>query len=302
MKKQKIIAVAALVALLATGCSKDHAGHYRLFAERMVSAGSGAKVMIDPGDLSAQWISGETININNHVYTIGGNATDGYSVNTGDDVLGSTFYAIYPGSSFGGNDVTVTHTGSGSGNTVEINRLVLNFHNDGTHDVVFPMSTAGITAESSTITFNHLTGGLKLTLSDASAERDYTLGSLRIVTYGDDATASPIAAYNGVTARWAVQGPAVPGGMVGETEGDVSVLYASQMYFTLSTEGNPGKAIPHNGNISLCIPITVSSVKTLQVTGYSPDGTQLFSRTKNLDNAITISRNIMYVIPEIEID
>lgn len=300
MKKQKIIAVAALVALLATGCSKDHAGHYRLFAERMVSAGSGAKVMIDPGDLSAQWISGETININNHVYTIGGNATDGYSVNTGDDALGSTFYAIYPGGSFGGNDITVTHTGSG--NEVVINDLMLNYHTDGTHDVVFPMSTVGITTESDSITFEHLTGGLKLTLSDASDERDYTLGTIRIVTYGDGATALPITPHNGVTARWAVQGPAVPGGMVGETDVDVSVMYSSQMHFTLSTDGTPSKAIPHNGNISLCIPITVSSVKTLQVTGYNPDGTQLFSRTKNLDNAITISRNIMYVIPEIEID
>lgn len=80
------------------------------------------------------------------------------------------------------------------------------------------------------------------------------------------------------------------------------MLYASQMYFTLSTEGNPGKAIPHDGSISFCVPVTVSSVKTIQVTGYSPDGVQLFSRTKTLNTAFTIERNKMYTIPAIEIN
>ena len=303
MKREKIIAFAVVAVVMTAGCSKDNdgeRGRYRLFAEDM-AAGGGAKVLVNPGNGTAQWLTGETININNHVYTIGGNASDGYSVNTGEDALGATLYAIYPGSSFGGNDVTVTHTGSGSGNEVVINNLVLNFHNDGKHDVVFPMSTAGITAESGTITFEHLTGGMKLTLSDISDENDYTLGSLRIVTYGDGATAPTIEARNGVTARWAVQGPAVPGGMVGETVGDVSVMSASEMHFTLSTDGNPGKAIPHDGSISLCVPVTINSVKVLQVTGYNPDGVQLFSRSKTLPSAVTIERNKMYTIPMIEL-
>ena len=142
-----------LAAVLATGCSKDHTGRYRLFAEQMVSAGNGAKVMVDPADLSALWLTGETININGNIYSIGGNDTEGYSVNTGEDALGATLYAIYPGGSFGGNDVTVSHTGTGSGNEVVIYNLVLNFHNDGTHDVVFPMATAGITSGNASINF-----------------------------------------------------------------------------------------------------------------------------------------------------
>ena len=120
------------------------------------------------------------------------------------------------------------------------------------------------------------------------------------MTYGDGSMATPIAPRHGVTATWALQGPAVPGGMVGETNGDVSVINASEMHFTFSTNGTPGKAIADGGSISFCVPITVGSVKTLEVTGYGTDGKQLFSRSKTLDAALAVQANTMYNIPEIE--
>ena len=72
------------------------------------------------------------------------------------------------------------------------------------------------------------------------------------------------------------------------------------MHFTFSTDGYPGKAIADNGSISFCVPVTVSSVKTLEVTGYSTDGKQLFSRKKTLGNALPVQANNMYTIPDIK--
>ena len=300
MKTTRFIAILFL-AVLASGCTKDNGGRINIFAEHM-TAESNSKVLFDPTDLdAAEWTASETININNHIYSISGTRNNGFSVNTSSDNLGSTLYAIYPGSSFGGNDVTVTNTANGSGSTVVINSLVLNYH--GTkHDVVFPMATGGVSSSTHRMTFAHLTGGLKLTLTDNNPDEDYTLGSVKIVTYSDDASATPIAARNGVTARWAVQGPSVPGGMPGSIEGDVSVLYSSEMHFTLKDDGAWGKDIPTGGSISLCVPVTVSSIKSLEVTGYSTTGEQLFVRTKSFGTAKSIDANKMYSIPTIEIN
>lgn len=298
MKTHKIIAVAALAALLATGCGKDNAGTYRLFAEQMTSA-AGAKVLMDPAHIDdAQWVAGETININGHAFAIDGNTTDGYSVNTGATLDGaSTIKAIYPAGSFGGNDVMLT----GARDSVIIRNLVLDFRTGG-HDVVFPMATGDITPSSASITFQHLTGGMRITLQNASLSESVTVGSVRIVTYGDGASGGTLAARNGVTCLWAVQGPAVPGGMPGSTTGDVPVLYASAMHFTLKDGGTPGKAIAAGGSLSFCVPVTVSTVKTIEVTGYDTDGKQLFQKTKTLDTAKDIEANKMYNIPVIDVN
>ena len=46
----------------------------------------------------------------------------------------------------------------------------------------------------------------------------------------------------------------------------------------------------------------VSTVKTIEVTGYDTDGKQLFQKTKTLDTAKNIEANKMYNIPTIEIE
>ena len=289
MKKQKIIALAAVLALMAGGCTKDNLS-IRLLSEPMTG---GAKILVDPTAVSdAQWVSGEQIDLNGSARTI--TQHDGNFYLDLDAPIDGDLLAVYPASvDAGGNSVTY------SANTVTINNLNVDFRGS-SHRIIFPMA-AEASDGSESLKFDHLTGGLKLTLSDTATNSSYTLGSLRIVTYGDGSMAAPITARHGITATWAVQGPAVPGGMVGETNGDVSVINASEMHFTFSTDGTtPGKAIADGGSISFCVPITVSSVKTLEVTGYSPDGKQLFSRTKTLDNALTVQANTMYTIPEIE--
>lgn len=289
MKTNKIITVAAALVLMATGCKKEDRLSIRLLSEPMTG---GAKVLVDPTAVNnAQWVAGEQIDLNGTARTI--NHRDGNFYLDLDAPINGDLLAVYPASvDANGNSVTF------SANTVTINSLNVDFRGS-SHSIIFPMA-AQAAAGSESLKFDHLTGGLKLTLSDTSTSRSYTLGSLRIVTYGDGATATPIEARHGITANWAVQGPALPGGEVGETEGNVSVLYASEMHFTFSTDGNPGKAIADNGSISFCVPVTVSSVKTLEVTGYSTDGKQLFSRKKTLDAALAVQRNTMYTIPEIK--
>ena len=90
MKTSKII-LAAAMAVLAAGCQKEESanGRYRIFAEQM-SGGSSSKVLVDASDLSAEWLAGESININNHTYAITDDGYGGYQVSTGDDDLGST--------------------------------------------------------------------------------------------------------------------------------------------------------------------------------------------------------------------
>lgn len=296
MKKIRLIAFAVL-ALLATACGKDNSGLYRLISERMISAGT-SKVLVNPTDLSAEWLADETININNHVYTITGDASSGHSVYTGEDALGSTLYALYPGSNFGSNDITVTHTGAGSGNGVVLRKLVVNFH-DGKHDVIFPMATAGITSSSNSISFDHLTGGLKLTLTKGAGSLN--IATLKVITQTDVA-AGPISAHNGATASWEMQGPSLPEGEVGGISGDIDVKYSSVMYFDLESGATDYVTLVSGSPLSVCIPITVNSVKKITVVGYGTDGNQLFIRSKTLGDAVTIQRNKMYAIPTIAID
>ena len=288
MKTQKIIALAAGLAMMAGSCTKDNLS-IRLLSEPMTG---GAKVLVDPAAVNnTQWVSGEQIDLNGTARTI--IQRDGNFYIDLDAPIDGALTAVYPASiDAGGNSVTF------SANTVTINNLNIDFVAGG-HRIIFPMA-ATANAGSESLKFDHLTGGLRLTLSDTATNSSYTVGSLRIVTYGDGSMAAPLAARHGITATWAVQGPAVPGGEVGQTNGDVSVINASEMHFTFSTDGTPGKTIADGGSISFCVPITVSSVKTLEVTGYGTDGKQLFSRKKTLDAALAVQANTMYTIPVIE--
>ena len=279
------------MAVMATGCTKENGSNsLRLLCEPM--SNGDAKVLFDPANVNnAQWVVGEEICLNSSVQTISKYGDDFYLDLTApidDDML-----AVYPYNiSTGGNKVTL------AANVLTIENLNIDF--DGSkHHIIFPMA-AEATAGSASLKFDHLTGGLKLTLRDTSTANSYTIGSLRIVTYGDGATAANITARHGVSACWAKQGLTVPGGMVGQNGNSVDAKYATQMDFTLTTDGSTGKAIDNNGSISICVPITASSVKKLEVTGFGTDGTQLFSRMKDLGSALPVEANYMYSIPEIQ--
>ena len=284
-------------AALVTGCGKDN-NRIRIVAEDM--HGNGAKIWLNPTpdqtSSSATWVPGERIDLNGSNYSIVEQSSS-YYLNIGDAEVAENLYAIYPASgSTNGNDISVTNNGA-SASTVVIRELAVNFR-DGGHDIVFPMAATG-TKSAGKLLFNHLTGGLRLTLTDTSSANDYTVGSVTVVVYGDEAAPTPLTVHN-VTTSWAVQGPVLPNGEIGEITGDVPVGYASQMHFTLLTGGVAGKAIPHDGGITFCVPVTVTPVKKLVITGYSTTGAQLFTREKELNPAITIQANYMYNIPEIK--
>ena len=294
MKAIKIVLAAA--ALLFTACGKDGADmRLRLFSENMAAAG-GAKVLVDPATPSgASWVAGESINLNGTAYPVA--YDEGFYLNTGSDDIPSSLLAVYPSDTAAGdNDVTVTNDGATG--TVTIRNLCVDYR-EGGHRILFPMAAANSLSERRLL-FKHLTAGMRLTLTDTSTTKDYLVGSVRIVTYGESATAAALPAVNGVSCRWAVQGPSVPGGEIGGTEGDVSMAYSSEMHFTLRDNGVAGKAIPKNGSISLCVPVTVNRIKTIVVTGYDTDGRQLFSRTKTLGTELGVEVNTIYTIPEIQ--
>lgn len=294
MKANKIILAAT--ALLFTACGKDNTdGCLRLFSENMMFIG--AKVLVNPANPSgASWVTGERINLNGTAYPIAYDENS-YYLNTGNAEIPASLLAVYPSdTNANGNDVTVSNDGTTG--TVTIRNLSVDYR-DGGHRIFFPMAAANNLSERRLL-FNHLTAGMRLTLTDTSATKDYLVGSVRIVTYGENATAAALPAVNGVSCRWAVQGPSVPGGEVGGEDGDVAMAYSSEMHFTLKDNGVAGKAIDNGGSISLCVPVTVNRIKTIEVTGYDTDGRQLFSRTKTLDNELEVELNTMYTIPEIK--
>ena len=177
-------------------------------------------------------------------------------------------------------------TNSNGAGTVVIESLAVNYRNGG-HDIIFPM-VATAQRNQMRLLFQHLTAGMRLTLTNSSAA-DKTLGSVKIVTYGESATASAIGA-NGYSVSWAKQGPTLPGGEIDSL---------TDHYFAMC-DGTDGKVVPaNNGQISLCVPVTVNKIKTLVVTGYSTTGEQLFVKSKTLASELTVEANKMYTIPEI---
>lgn len=244
----------------------------------------------------ASWVAGERINLNGTPYPVAFDE-DAYYLNTGSDDIPTSLLAVYPSDTDAeGNDVTVTNNGTTG--TVTIRSLCVDYR-EGGHRILFPMAAANSQGDSRLL-FNHLTAGMKLTLTDTCTTKDYTVGSVKIVTYGDGATAAALPAVNGVSCRWAVQGPSVPGGMIGGETGDVAMTYSSEMHFTLKDNGAAGKAIATGGSISLCVPVTVNRIKTIVVTGYDTEGRQLFTRSKTLDTELQVQANTMYTIPVIE--
>lgn len=283
-----------LVAALAVGCTKEKADRISIFAEDM--GGSDSKVWMDPSNVNtATWVAGEAIDLNGNPYTITDDGNGGFYLDIAPQ--DRSMYAIYPATTAaGGNDITVENN-NGTGSRVTLRSLAVNFLSTGGHTVCFPMESQAA-ARSSALYFNHLTGNLRVTLADTSAS-PVTLGAVKIVLRSTSDVA-PIS-HNGVTVSWAVQGPTMPGGEVGEISGDQDVKYSSEMYFVLKTDGNANATIAAHGSKSFCVPVTVPSLRYITVTGYNPDGSQRFTISKDLGTSITIARNRLRTIPAINI-
>lgn len=298
MKTSKIFTIAALLALVAAGCTKEGTREIRLLRKPMTLGG--AKVLVDPtAPSNATWIASETIDLNGTTCTIAGNATVGFHL---DNVtpLSEAMYALYPGSSFGGNDVTVTN--NSTTREVVMNRLTVRFTGDGKHETVFPMAASAAAGEGSLL-FNHLTGGFCITLQNNSAS-PVDVATLKVVAQ----SASTVAHLGNGTysARWAVQGPTTPSGGIG-IDGDVAVGYSSEMVFDLRSGSNAYANVAGNGTLSFCVPVTISSVRYLTFVGYSASGSEIFRIHKDLcstehPDEVAIVLNRMYTIPTININ
>ena len=291
MKTNKFIAI-MLLGVLATACSKDGNNRLTLLAEGFTNGNS--KVLINPTDIpaGATWITDDTIKLNGNVYSIALDGDD-YRLkdNNGQFVgsLSSDMTALYPGSSFGGNDVTV------NSNEIILNRLVVNMTNDGKQEIAFPM-VAKAAADETDLYFYHLSGGIQVTLHSTSP---VNVASLKIVAQSTAAVNN--LGHEGVTARWAVQGPSMPTGNIGENGDEVDVRYISEMNFDLKSGTN--NYVTVNGDLVFCVPITIASMKKLVFTGYDVNGAQLFHVTKDFgSDDVEVVRNKMYTVPIINVN
>lgn len=283
------------LASLAASCGKETADRIGIVAEKMHTGG--AKVWMNPASVNAAtWVANETVDLNGSSYAIDDNGDGTFSL--GVAPLNAAMYAVYPATTVGdGNDIEVSNL-NGSGSTVTLKSLAVNFLSTGGHTMYFPME-AQAEARSTQLKFDHLTGGLKITLANTSSA-DVTLDAVKIVARSTSDVA-PLS-HNGVTASWEIEGPVLPGGTVGGISGNQDIKYTSEMYFVLQTDGAAGATIDAHGSRSFCVPVTVSSMKYFTVTGYNPDGSQRFTISKELDIPLTIERNGMYNIPTIEME
>lgn len=286
-----------LLGVLATACSKDGNNRLTLLAEGFTNGNS--KVLINPNipDGGATWIIGEKIKLNNDVYYIGQDDKNEYRLkNSLEDAeyvepLNEQMTALYPGSSFGGNDVTV------NSNEIILNRLVVKMNSDGTQEkIAFPMVAKAAAGEDD-LFFRHLSGGIQVKLHATSP---VNVASLKIVAQST-AEVDNIDTL-GVTARWAVQGPSMPTGNIGENGPEVNVKYISEMNFDLKSGTNNYASIAANGDLVFCVPITIASMKKLVFTGYDVNGAQLFHVTKDFGSDVTVKRNKMYTVPIINVN
>ena len=296
MKTRYSIIIICLLALFATGCKKDNNGRIRIFARNMTSD---SKVLVDPSSLDGgSWVAGEFILLyiydedNNEEisgsYVIGNDA-NGFYIDV--DPVGEVTSAFYPAGSLDGNDIDVSDAG------IVLKRLTINFHpSNSTHDVVFPMMAIPDDDNGNRLFFDHLTAGLKLTLTLEDANSSpVDVASVKIVAKNS----SSVSNMSPGVCSWAVQGPTVPSGNIG-TIGDQEVSCSSEMNFDFTTEGDPGATVTSSG-LSFCIPITIEYLKALTVVGYSAEGAELFRKTKSLTTPIQLECNTMYVLPTIEI-
>lgn len=293
MKTRYSILVICLLALFATGCKKDN-HRIRIFARNMTTSDS--KVLVNPSSFDGgSWVAGESVLLyddgagTSGVYPIGGDNISGYYIDVTPAPAGP-LSAFYPSGSFGGNDIDVSDAG------IVLKRLTINFHSNYTmHDVAFPMMAFSDEENNNRLFFDHVTAGLKLTLTLDANSDPVNLASVKIVARNN----SSVSNMSPGVCSWAVQGPTVPSGNIGII-GDQEVSYSSEMNFDFATEGVPGATVT-SGGLSFCIPITVSSLNDLTVIGYSATGAELFRKTKSLTTPIQLECNTMYVLPTIEI-
>ena len=288
---------AALLTLLAfNACKKDnvHYGKIRIFAEQMHS---NSKVNINPNSLAAQWVVGETVNVNGISFTIRQDE-EGFYLSGNNSLPDNTtqLYAIYPASMESDNIIDVYNGNDGSGD-VMLTQLTINLKSDGTHDVIFPMA-ATAQANANTMVFQHLTAGMKVTITNNSGN-SITLGSLKVVAQSN--TTMEHLAWGYFTASWVLQGPSLPSGEPGTITDDRNVSHSSEMNFVLKSGGNPNVTIGSGQSITLCVPLTASAVKRLVISGFDENGAQKFVRTMSLEDPKTITRNVMYPMPTITI-
>ena len=301
MKINKIFLMVAL-ALLAAGCGKEGAGDgcIKLSAERMNMGVS--KVLMDPDDVNgASWVADEQIDLNGSLCTIKGNSTDGFYLD-GIEPLTEDMYAVYPAAiNAGGNHITVSNNGAAACG-VSIHSLSVEFVDGNTHKVVFPMA-AKAAANSLGLGFRHLTGGIRLTLQNTRTDDD--LNVARLVVTATTASHEP-AIYKDLHPTEDGWNPSLlpgtPTGEVGGIEGNQDVQFISDMTLYLKDGIHDYKTIAcNNGTITFCMPILARDVKYLIVKGYSSTDDLLFTKTKELETATPILRNVMYNIPTIEI-
>jgi len=324
MKSYRLAIIAmSLLAVLATGCKKEKVGINRLgiSAERFQS---NSKVQFNPNSPASdnQWVSDEPIKINDltglYYVAVANDRTDGgepYTLyyltsdmtdpenHAVDTNTFATIKAIYPGESFGGsegdaNDVTV------GSNEMVLNSLLVDFPTaePTVQRMAFPMiATTG--EMTSTLYFKHLTSGFKMTLANSDDE-PVNVASMKITVWGTNDQNFTYSDENvpAYTVRWAHQGPTVPGGEVGEVTGDLNVNCSSEMNFTFRYGSNDYMPVPANGNITFCVPVTISTVRLLTVSGYDAAGNEIFRKVADLSSSRTLQRNRMYTMPQIPIN
>ena len=307
--KTKIIMMSALLALVATGCTKDdnqkvNDGRIKIFAEGMTAAGGNTKLLVDPANLTGkngiQWKAGETVNLNGTSLAITGNTTDGYEIDPdGVDAVGGAYYAIYPGDFFDGNSWTVTNNKS-TASSITLSSLNIKFRDGGKHDIVFPMATK-IDNGSTSMTFKHLTAGFKMTLHDAKTS-DVSLTHIKVYVYGTPGDSAGRATVDGMTCnvKWANEGPMVPIQEVGQVPDD-EPAYGSEMVFNLYNGDAAGVNIAADGNLTFCIPVTLAKVQKIAVVGYN-GSMKVFTKISSMPSSVVIEKNKMYTVKAIDIN
>lgn len=304
MKTSRIINIAMLAAVLFAGCGKSGSDRLRLFVEPMCFGG--AKVHFDPAHINdATWVENELINLCGTSYPIVNSNGHAYLV-TGGAELPSTLYAIYPATVNDGlgNDIEVVNGGAGACG-VGIRSLAVNLHADGKSDVIFPMA-ATATGGSQSLLFNHLTGGLKLTIAN-NRDQDVTVN--RLVVSATQGSGTP-AIYRDLAPEWAGSTqpllPTFPARHGATGDQDMGAGFISDMTLMMNTEGTPGVTIPRKtngtpGRITFCIPMLAKDLRYIQIIGYNGVSPVFQTPKKDIGTPKDVERNNMYNIPTIDI-
>lgn len=318
MNKTKIFTLTLLLAGLAVGCTEKenvttvNKGHLWIFANQF---STDSKVSFDPGNpystdpnTAVQWVENEPVVLNDNVYYIALDS-DRYSLKETPtstefiEPLDEDMLALYPGASFDGNEVEIVN-----GNEVVLHRLTARFLADGRQEMAFPM-LASASANAQNLYFDHLCGGLQISINNNRAAA-VNVASIRVVAQsasevinlGRDIDGDDAPDY---TSRWAVEGPWVPNGPVGGSDDDLDIKYSSVMNFDLRRENSGNNDIPYvsiqpTDTLRICVPVTISSMNKIVVTGYSETGVEVF-RKKGGGAAFNIAPNRMYTIPAINL-